>query len=67
MAYHPQYRSYARADAQGIISIRSIPDDQEIQRLFSGTVLEKYLFFSPDDPLHPDSDDDDEFDDEDED
>ena len=40
---------YARADTRGIISIRSLPDDQEIRRIASGPLLEKYLFFSPDD------------------
>ena len=48
-AYGAQYRRYARADAEGVISIRSIPDDQEIRRISSGPLLEKYLFFSPDD------------------
>src|SRR4029077_543258 len=31
------------------ISIRSLPEDQEIRRIISGPMLEKYLFFSPDD------------------
>ena len=35
--------------SQGIISIRSIPDDQEIQRIASGPILGTYLYFSPDD------------------
>ena len=32
-----------------IISIRSIPDDQEIRRIAAGPILGKYLYFSPDD------------------
>jgi eukaryotic-like serine/threonine-protein kinase len=47
VAYGGQYRVYARAE-QGIISIRSIPDDQEIRRIASGPILGEYLFFSPD-------------------
>jgi serine/threonine protein kinase/WD40 repeat protein len=47
MAYGGYYRLYARADAQGI-SVRSIPDDQEIRRIASGPILGEYLFFSPD-------------------
>jgi eukaryotic-like serine/threonine-protein kinase len=49
VAYGGQYRFYARADASGGISIRSIPDDQEIRRIVSGAILGKYLHFSPDD------------------
>jgi serine/threonine protein kinase/WD40 repeat protein len=48
VAYGGQYRLYARADTQGSISIRSIPDDQEIRRIASGPILGEYLFFSPD-------------------
>ncbi len=48
VAYGGQYRLYARADTQGILSIRSIPDDQEIQRITSGPILGEYLYFSPD-------------------
>jgi WD40 repeat protein len=48
LAYGGQYRVYARADAQGWISIRRIPDDQEIRRIASGPILGEYLFFSPD-------------------
>ena len=49
VAYDSQYRCYARAESRGIISIRRLPDDQEIRRIDSGPLLEKYLFFSPDD------------------
>jgi WD40 repeat protein len=49
VAYGGQYRLYARADTQGILSIRSIPDDQEIRRIASGPILADYLYFSPDD------------------
>jgi eukaryotic-like serine/threonine-protein kinase len=48
VAYGGQYRHYARTDTQGILSIRSIPDDQEIRRITSGPILGEYLFFSPD-------------------
>src|SRR5262249_15711865 len=49
VAYGGQDRLYARADNQGIISIRSIPDDQEIRRIASGGMVASYLCFSPDD------------------
>jgi serine/threonine protein kinase/WD40 repeat protein len=39
---------YARADAQGITSLRTIPEDQEIQRIVSGPIQGR-LDFSPDD------------------
>jgi eukaryotic-like serine/threonine-protein kinase len=48
VAYDGLYRLYARADIQGVISIRSLPDDQEIRRIISGPLLEKTLHFSPD-------------------
>jgi WD40 repeat protein len=48
MAYGGQYRLYARLDTQGSISIRTIPDDQEIRRIASGPIQGEYLFFSPD-------------------
>src|SRR5262249_31045390 len=48
VAYGGQYRLYARADTPGTISIRTIPDDQEIQRIASGPILGGYLHFSPD-------------------
>ncbi|HEV3343139.1 MAG TPA: protein kinase [Pirellulales bacterium] len=48
VAYGGHYRLYARASNQGIISIRRIPDDQEIRRIASGPILGEYLFFSPD-------------------
>ena len=47
-AYGRQHRFWARADSQGFISIRSIPDDQEIQRIVWGPILGTYLHFSPD-------------------
>jgi serine/threonine protein kinase/WD40 repeat protein len=49
VAYGGHYRIYARVDEQGIISIRSLPGDQEIQRIASGRILGSYLYFSPDD------------------
>jgi serine/threonine protein kinase/WD40 repeat protein len=49
VAYGRQYRLYARADAPGVISVRSIPDDREVRRIASGPVLGEYLYFSPDD------------------
>jgi serine/threonine protein kinase/WD40 repeat protein len=48
LAYSGHYRLYARADAQGTISIRSIPDDKEVRRIAAGPILEEYLYFSPD-------------------
>jgi serine/threonine protein kinase/WD40 repeat protein len=48
MAYGGQYRLYARLDTNGSISIRTIPDDQEIRRIASGPIIGEYLFFSPD-------------------
>jgi serine/threonine protein kinase len=48
MAYGGHYRLYARADAKGNISIRSIPGDQEVRRIASGPIQGGYLFFSPD-------------------
>jgi serine/threonine protein kinase/WD40 repeat protein len=48
VAYGGQYQLYARADAGGSLSIRRIPDDQEIRRIASGPILGEYLFFSPD-------------------
>jgi serine/threonine protein kinase/WD40 repeat protein len=48
VAYGGQYRLYARTDTPGSISIRSIPDDQEIQCIASGPISGKYLAFSPD-------------------
>jgi WD40 repeat protein len=48
VAYGGQYRLYARVQTQGVLSIRSIPDDQEVRRITSGTIQGDYLFFSPD-------------------
>jgi serine/threonine protein kinase/WD40 repeat protein len=48
VAYSGQYRLYARADTPGSLSIRTIPDDQEIRRIDTGPILGEYLFFSPD-------------------
>jgi WD40 repeat protein len=48
LAYGGQYHLYARADAPGSISIRSIPDDREVRRIVAGPILKEYLFFSPD-------------------
>jgi serine/threonine protein kinase/WD40 repeat protein len=47
VVYGGQYRIYARADAQGVISIRTIPDDQEVQRITSGPTAGSRVF-SPD-------------------
>jgi serine/threonine protein kinase/WD40 repeat protein len=47
-AYGGRYRLYARADAQGSISIRSIADDQEVRRIASGPITGENLHFSPD-------------------
>jgi serine/threonine protein kinase/WD40 repeat protein len=49
VAYDSLYRRYARAETRGVISIRSLPGDREIQRITSGPLLEKSLHFSPDD------------------
>jgi WD40 repeat protein len=44
-----QYRMYARADNLGFISIRSLPDDQEIRRIASGPLFPgSNLYFSAD-------------------
>jgi WD40 repeat protein len=48
VAYGGQYRHYARVDTPGSISVRTIPDDQEVQRIDAGPILGEYLFFSPD-------------------
>ncbi len=48
LAYGRQYRLYARADAQGTLTIRSIPGNREVRRIASGPILGEYLFFSPD-------------------
>ncbi|HEV3164681.1 MAG TPA: protein kinase [Isosphaeraceae bacterium] len=49
VAYGSQYRLYARADTRGIISILSIPNDQEIQRIAADPISVQNLSFSPDD------------------
>jgi serine/threonine protein kinase/WD40 repeat protein len=48
LAYGGQYRLYARVDTHGILTIRRIPDDQEVRRIASGPIQGAYLFFSPD-------------------
>jgi WD40 repeat protein len=48
VAYGGQYRLYVRADAQGGLSIRNIPNDREVRRIAAGPILGEYLFFSPD-------------------
>jgi WD40 repeat protein len=48
LAYGRQCRLYAHSDAQGTISVRSIPADQEVGRIAVGCVLTS-LNFSPDD------------------
>jgi serine/threonine protein kinase/WD40 repeat protein len=47
VAYDGQHQLHSRVDARGIISIRRLPDDQEVRRIASGTVP-NYLCFSPD-------------------
>jgi serine/threonine protein kinase/WD40 repeat protein len=49
VAYGAQYGLYARADAGGFISVRSVQDDREIRRIESGPIVRAYLVFSPDD------------------
>jgi serine/threonine protein kinase/WD40 repeat protein len=46
--YGGHYRLYARADTTGIISIRSIAEDQEVRRIASGRIIRDNLHFSPD-------------------
>jgi eukaryotic-like serine/threonine-protein kinase len=48
VAYDGQVRLYARASAQGVISVRRIHDDQEIQRIACDPSSGKKLGFSPD-------------------
>src|SRR5262249_26471341 len=48
VAYGGQYRLYAFTDTHGAISIRSIPDDQEVRRIAAGPIVNEYLSFSPD-------------------
>jgi eukaryotic-like serine/threonine-protein kinase len=48
VAYGGQCRLYARADDEGVISIRSISDDQEVGRIPSGRPAPISLYFSPD-------------------
>jgi WD40 repeat protein/tRNA A-37 threonylcarbamoyl transferase component Bud32 len=48
VAYGGQYRLYAYPDPQGVLSVRSIPDDREVRRIASGPIPGEYLFFSPD-------------------
>jgi serine/threonine protein kinase/WD40 repeat protein len=48
VAYGGQYRLYARADAEGTITIRSIPDGREVRRIAWGATRDGYLEFSPD-------------------
>jgi WD40 repeat protein len=49
VAYGGRYGLYARADAKGSISVRSVQDDQEIRSIDSGPNVWAYLEFSPDD------------------
>jgi serine/threonine protein kinase/WD40 repeat protein/Tfp pilus assembly protein PilF len=47
--YDDQYRSYARGDEKGVISIRSLPDDREIRTIVSDPVKPAVqLMLSPD-------------------
>ncbi|MCI0685014.1 MAG: serine/threonine-protein kinase [Gemmataceae bacterium] len=48
VSYGGQYRLYGRVDSQGIISLRRIPEDDEIQRIASRGSLPVLLQFSPD-------------------
>jgi serine/threonine protein kinase/WD40 repeat protein/tetratricopeptide (TPR) repeat protein len=48
-AYGGHYRLYARADTQGMISIRRIADDLEVRCIASGPITQgDNLYFSPD-------------------
>jgi serine/threonine protein kinase/WD40 repeat protein len=49
IAYSTNYELYARVVPPGYISIRTIPDDREIQKIISGPITGTYLYFSPDD------------------
>ncbi len=50
IAYSRSYRLYARAeDAAGMVRIHTIPHNREVRRIASGPILEKCLWFSPDD------------------
>jgi eukaryotic-like serine/threonine-protein kinase len=48
LAFDAQYRLYARASEKGVISIRSLPDDQEIRTIVSAPIKMATLWFSPD-------------------
>jgi WD40 repeat protein len=48
VAYGGHYRTYARGNAAGDLSIRSIPGDKEVCRIAAGPIEGEYLFFSPD-------------------
>src|SRR4029077_7245025 len=49
VAYGGRYRVYARADNQGMISIRSISGDREIRSIAAAPLaVPPYLAFSPD-------------------
>jgi WD40 repeat protein/tetratricopeptide (TPR) repeat protein len=43
-----QYQSYARVSEQGVISIRSLPDDREVQHIDCGRTKFDILLLSPD-------------------
>src|SRR4029077_2202136 len=42
VAYGGNYRLYARAEPPGTVSVRSIPDDQEVRRIVSGPIEREY-------------------------
>jgi serine/threonine protein kinase/WD40 repeat protein len=48
VAYDGLYRLRARAEARGIVSIRSLPDDREVRSIASGPLLDQSLDFSSD-------------------
>jgi serine/threonine protein kinase/WD40 repeat protein len=48
LVFGPHYRVYARLDSQGNISVRSIPDDRELQRIEANHITGFHLYFSPD-------------------
>ncbi|MBL8816551.1 MAG: protein kinase [Planctomyces sp.] len=49
VGFDSEYRTYARADSSGTISIRSTDNDQEIRKIESDPVMGEAVYFSPDD------------------
>jgi serine/threonine protein kinase/WD40 repeat protein len=48
IAFDGLYRLYARLDDKGVFSIRTIPDDREVQRIVSGSTTLAGPWLSPD-------------------